>query len=164
MIPSGVSTWRIRPSSKIASRSPSRMASRRWCVTSTRVEWVPDVEPLEIVEELGSRRAVEGHERLVQQEQVRIEHQGSREAGALGLAARQLARRTVSQVEDPEALQPVVDTLAGLGRVHAPEAQAGGDVPEHRRREEQRGCEHQPDPPPVGELLPRDEREPVDDD
>ena len=89
------------------------------------------VEPLEVVEELGARRAVEGHERLVQEEQVRVEHQGTREAGALRLAARELARRTVPQVGDPEPLQPVIDPLARLGRSNAPEAQAGRDVPEH---------------------------------
>ena len=80
----------------------------------------PDVEPLEVVEQLGAGRAVEGHERLVEEQQLRLQHEGTREAGPLRLAARELARRSVPQVGDPEPLQPVLDPLAGLDAIRRP--------------------------------------------
>ena len=65
--------------------------------------------PLQVVAELAAQRRVEGRERLVEQEQLRIHGERAPEGDALLLAPGQLARRAVLQ---PAQLEPRDD----LGR------------------------------------------------
>ena len=104
---------------------------------------------------------VDRRERLVEQQQLRVQDQRAGEADALRLAARELARRAIPQVGDPEPLEPVARPAPGSRPAPTPRKRrpaatfAKTDV-----EQEQRRGQDQADPTPVGELPPRDDRRP----
>ena len=80
-----VSCCTIRPSCMSSNRSPRKPASPRSCVTSTTV-LLQRLEGLaQVGLEVGADDRVEGAERLVQEQQRRVEHQGAHQADALPL-------------------------------------------------------------------------------
>ena len=76
-------------------------------------------EPAQIVEQRLARGRIERGERLVEEEHVRRGREGSREAHALGLAARQPVHGPVRQRGDAETVEPVPGPPVGLRARHA---------------------------------------------
>ena len=79
-----------------------------------------------------SRRLIECRERLVQQQELRVEHEGARQRRALRLTARQGPRLSPGQAGDLEPLEPAGDPGPDRCARHSPEAQSRGHVVEHR--------------------------------
>src|SRR6267142_1075883 len=125
------STWWTRPPISTATRSASAWASPRRCVTSTVAtrSW-RSTAPRSV---MSAVRAGQCH--------------------ALGLAARERARRPLGQRGHAEALQPVAHARAGRLAADAAEAETEGHVGGHARVGEQRILEHRGHAPPLGEAV-----------
>ena len=130
----------------------------RSCVTSTQVVEVSRRSRSKSSRSFARVLRVERRERLVEQEQLRLQDEGAGEAHPLRLAGRELAGGTVPQVGDRQPLQPVVDPLAGLRCATRRKRRPARDVVEDRRRQQQRRRQHEPDPSSVGKVVPREER------
>ena len=145
-----VSHSRIEPSSRIASRSPRRTASWRWCVTMIRVAGASSPIRSKSSRSARASRRVERDERLVEERQLGVERERSREARPLRLAAERT--RAVPQVGDAEPSSQWA-TSPRARRCRAPAAKASRDVVVDRSGEEEWLGEDERDPPPVGEVL-----------
>ena len=102
-----VPTWRTTPPIITATRSPRRSASSRSWVTKTVVTPGLAAAPPKLVQQRLAGRLVEGAERLVQQQHLRLQGEGARQARALRLAARDRERGALRQMGDAEPLHPV---------------------------------------------------------
>jgi hypothetical protein len=106
-----------------------------------------------VVLHLGDLRAhlhpqlgVEVGQRLVHQEHLRLADDRPAHGHALALAARQLLGLAVQQVAELQHVGDLGDPAVDLGLVHAPDAQAVGDVVGHAHvRVERVGLEHHGD-------------------
>src|SRR5215203_4160906 len=87
---------------------------------------------------------VEGRERLVEEEHLRLGHEGAGDRDPLLLAAGQLARPAAGMLDEPDAGKRVPDPVAALGggAVVEPEADIVGDG---QPGQEARLLEHDPD-------------------
>ena len=101
-------------------RSPSAMASARSCVTSTVVVRLLAQDPREVVEERLARGLVQRRERLVEQQQLGLEHERAGQRGPLGLAPRERARLAGGQRRDAEPREPGVHPGRGAPRASTP--------------------------------------------
>lgn len=84
------------------------------------------LDALELQLHLAAQLQVEGAERLVEEEHLRVVDQGAGDGDALLLAAGQLVRLALREVAELNELQHVVDLL--LHRLDAAPAQTEGDV------------------------------------
>ncbi len=82
------------------------------------------VERLQQVEDLVARLAIEVAGRLVAQQQRRVGDDGARDADALLLAARELARVVIGPLAEPDDRQRRLHPLLALGRRRASSAAA----------------------------------------
>ena len=87
-----VPRWTTAPARSSVMAWPSSAASRMSCVTSTTVLSSAAKSCAELLLQLGAHDRVERAERLVQEEDRRVEHQRAHQPDALPLAAAQLAR------------------------------------------------------------------------
>ena len=78
--------------------------------------------------QLRANPSVEGAERLVEQEHLRLGREGTGEAHALPLAARQLSWITVAEALQLDEVQELVDAVGDLGLRPLAHFQAEGDV------------------------------------
>jgi hypothetical protein len=119
----------------------------------------PPAEPLEIVGQLRPRPRVERAERLVEEQELRLDDERPGQADPLRLAGRELAGMPVAQVSDPQPLEPAVDPPARLRRVDPSEPEAGRDVVEDGRGEEERRRQDEAEAAPVDQVVGRPERD-----
>ena len=77
---------------------------------------------------LHAQLGVEVRQRLVEQERLRLAHDGAAHGDALALAAGELARLALEEVADGEQLGRLGDAPLDLGLGHAAVAQAVGHV------------------------------------
>ena len=98
----------------IAIRSPIRIASSMSCVTKITVLLQPPQDAEELVLQPRAHDRVDGAERLVHQHHRRIGGERARDADALALPARQLARvaRAVLRRVEADEGQHLVDARA----------------------------------------------------
>ena len=71
---------------------------------------------------------VEVRERLVEQQDVRVEHERPRQRHALLLTARELSRVARLEAREVDLAQPFVEPRRDLGRPELPQLEAVGDV------------------------------------
>src|SRR5207245_547139 len=129
------SSWRIRPRIRTATRSARAWASpRSW---ETRI--VVTRSPRRIAARAGRSVAREG---LVEQQEIRLDHERPRERDALRLTARERPRASVAQRRDVEPLEPATDPRLAKVGTHAAEGQAERRVLGDRHVGEQRLLEH----------------------
>ena len=89
--------------------------------------------------------AVEGGQRLVEQQDVGLEHDGAGQRHALLLPAGKLVRLALAVAAQAHGLQRPLDLLLHLAAGELPDAQREGHVVEDRHvREERVALEHQP--------------------
>ena len=81
------------------------------------------------------RPRIERGGRFVEQQHLGVHHQDGRDRNAFLLAARELVRRAVSQVDDVEHCQRVVDALLDLVGGHPHVQRPEGDLLTDARRE-----------------------------
>ena len=81
--------------------------------------------------------AVERGERLVEQQDRRLDGERAGERHALLLAARELARQAIAEAAELHRLEEAIDLGGDLRPAHAARAQAVGDVLRHRHVREQ---------------------------
>ena len=138
----------MRPSLITAMRSESTSASSWSCVTKSAVRPEPPLQPLHLELHLLAQLAVERAERLVEEQQTRIEDDRSRERDALLLAAGELARGSrAARSAEADELQDRRDALANLRPRHAAHFERERDVALDRQVREQRVVlEHHADP------------------
>ena len=88
-------------------RSASRKASAKSCVTRSIVFSYPRLQLQELPLQLQPRQRVERPERLVEEEHRRVDGEGAGEGGALALAAGELERvaRAVTVGVEPDERQ-----------------------------------------------------------
>ncbi len=89
-------------------------------------------QPRELVAQLLAQLVVEVGERLVEEDEVRLLHQGAGQRGALLLAAGQLGRLAVEERREPEQLGDPAHPRLHLGGGQPRHPQRGGDVLRHR--------------------------------
>ncbi len=93
------------------------------------------VDAPQLIAKLGAHLAVERSERLVQEEQARLDRQGPGHRGALALAARELVRKALAEPLDArqgeEFGDPRGDRLARRALARRAHVEAKGDVPGH---------------------------------
>ncbi len=124
----GVPSWTMRPSRITPTRSASATASATSCVTSSVGSPNAARCPCSSCRTTIARVRIERRERLVEQQDLRVACERSRERDALALAARELSRARAGEVGDPEPLHQ------GGGLLLAPEL----DVLRDREVREQR--------------------------
>ena len=98
----------------------------------------PLVEGLELVAQLDAQLRVEVGERLVEQEEPRLEDDAARDGDALLLAAGHLGREFGGVALEVDEPQRGVDPLRHLGLADAAELEPEGDVLAHGEVREQR--------------------------
>ena len=112
------------------------------------------VQPLDLAAHLVAQLGVQVRQRLVEQVQAGVAHDGAADRHALQLAARQLARVALEQVVDGEHLRRPVDLGGDLLLRRSSRAQAEGDVVVHVHVRVQRVVlEHHRDVAPVRRLV-----------
>ncbi len=89
------------------------------------------VEALQLDAHLHAQLGVEVRQRLVEQEHLRVPHDGAAHGDALALAARELARLALEQLLDAEYLGGVLDALLDLRLGKLPHLEAEGHVVVH---------------------------------
>jgi len=105
------------------------------------------LQPADLELQVQAQRAVEGGERLVEQQHRRFGDDGARERDPLLLSARERARQTVGKVRHLHRLERGLHPRYDLGPGGAPGAQPVGDVLGDRHvREERIVLEHHADP------------------
>ena len=106
------STWSSRPSISTPTRSPSAMASPRSWVTSTVV--VRSSRRMRPRSSIRPSRVglIERGERLVEQEQLRLDHEGAGQRRALRLPAGERARPAPGEVRDRRSARATRATRA----------------------------------------------------
>src|SRR4051794_4463833 len=72
------------------------------------------VDLLDQLTEEGGAHRVEARVRLVEQNDLRVEHEGARESGALAHTARQLVRHLVAGAAEADFLEAAVDDVLDL--------------------------------------------------
>ena len=87
---------------------------------------------LQLAAHMGAQLGVEMGDRLVEEEQLGLAHDGAADGDALLLAAGELGRPAVEQGTDLEQLGGALHLLADRRRVELAQAQRVGDVLEHR--------------------------------
>ena len=92
----------------------------------------------EIVDQALPRRGIERGERLVEQQDLRLHHEGPRQRRALRLTARDRARPALGEVRDAEAPEPLSHPARRAQAALAAKAQAQGHVLPDRRVGEER--------------------------
>ena len=96
----------------------------------------------DLVADAAAELGVEVRERLVEEQHLRLEDQGARDRDALLLAAGELGGEAGLEAGQADERQAVGGAGRGLAPVEAGEAQAVGDVLDHRHvREERVGLE-----------------------
>ncbi len=80
---------------------------------------------------------IEIGERLVEQQDVRLDDEGARQGDALLLAARELARQALAELFEPHHAQRLGDLALDRSRIELPHAQAEGDVLRHGEMREE---------------------------
>ena len=86
----------------------------------------------ELVLHLAAEIEVEGAQRLVQQEDLRLHDEGAGQSHTLALAARELMHAARPEAGEPDHIEGPLDPLMALFRRHAPELQPEADIPRHR--------------------------------
>ena len=100
----------------------------------------------QIAAHLDAGRRVERGERLVEQEQARLERERPTERDALSLAAGELRWSQLRELGDPEAFQPLHRRVVRVASPRRAAAQAEGDVVDHAHVVEQESVlEHDTD-------------------
>jgi len=89
-------------------------------------------EPAQALVQALPRELVEGCERLVEQEQLRLRHQGSSDRHAHAHATRQLVREAIMHVAQLDFRQRPASTPPRLGSADALKLERQGDVVDHR--------------------------------
>ena len=100
----------------------------------------PGQQLLQLRADVGLRVGIERRERLVEQQDLRVAGQGTRERDALALAAGEVSGMSALEMPDREA----VEVFVGLVTAAVLDVLAHGQM-----REERVVLEHQPDRPPV---------------
>jgi len=90
------------------------------------------VEFEELGPHLRPQLGVEVRERLVEEEHLRLAHDGPPQRRPLALAARQLRRASLQQLAEPEAVGRLGDAPQDLAPGHAPHLERERDVLAHR--------------------------------
>ena len=111
-------------------------------------------DPPEVGEQRVPRGRIEGGEGLVEEQDLRLEHERPRERHALRFAPRERARRAVGELPDPEMVEPPRDARPAHRRGDAAEAEPEGDVLLHGRVSEERLLEDRGHAPPGLEAPP----------
>src|SRR5216684_5480525 len=93
------------------------------------LEGAPQLE--QFVFHQGARLHVQGAERLVHQQDLRLVDKGLGQRHPLAHAARELVRVAVLETGQPDTRDPIVSALARLGFWLTAEQRAGDDVAEH---------------------------------
>ena len=122
------SNWRMRPSSSTATRSASACASARSWVTITGRHPLGAQDFPELGDQRRACGRVQCRERFVEQQHGRIEDERPRQRDALGFAAGEAARATITQLANAEAREPPIDTRGDVRCSEAAEPQPGRDV------------------------------------
>ena len=100
----------------------------------------------QLLAHLHAQLGVQVRQRLVQQQHLRLDHDGAGERDALLLAARQLRRPAVGQMLQPDEVERRVHPPLDLRARHAPLLQPEGDVAAHCHMRPQRvALEHHAD-------------------
>ena len=92
----------------------------------------PLVQRLDLGPHLHPELGVEVGERLVEEEHLRVAHDGAAHGDPLALAARELARQAVEQVREAQNLGGAIHPLADHGLVRLAQPQAEAHVLAHR--------------------------------
>jgi hypothetical protein len=104
------------------------------------------LQPLEFHAHLVAQEGVQIGERLVEEEDARLDDEGPGQGHALLLPTRELAGVPGPQRAEPDELERALDPCSQLGLRHPAPPQAEGDVLEHRHvREERIGLKHEAD-------------------
>ena len=131
----GVPAATTRPSAITTTRSECRMTTSMSCSTSRIVRRRSDAQVLDVLEQRASERPVDAGERLVEQEQARLEHQRAGELEQLSLAAGE--RSGIVVRPSPRGRTP----RAARGPCRAPAARlAATRAARPRGRAARRGC------------------------
>jgi len=109
----------------------------------------------ELRQQRGPCWRVEPRERLVEQQQLRLEHERPRQRHALRLASRELPRPLIPEGRDVEALEPPLDARPVRVVAEAAEPQSQRDVLGDGHVGQERALEHRRHPPPLGQRVPR---------
>ena len=88
---------------------------------------------LDVLAQVGVERA----ERLVEQQNLRFDHQPTRQRDALALAARQALRRLLRDIEQVELVENAIDLEVAFGLGHLLDLQPVPDIAPHRQVREQ---------------------------
>ena len=96
-----------------------------------------ELDPADLVAQLGADLGVEGRQRLVEQQHGRLDGQGPGQRHALLLAAGQLAGVAVRVLAEADQLELLLATLRSRAAVLAPQLEAERDVVEHGQVREQ---------------------------
>src|SRR5690606_3055258 len=89
------------------------------------------MQALDLGSHVDPQLGVEIRQRLIEQEDLRVTHQGAAHGDALALAARKLARLAVEQMADLQQLSHLRDGLVALGLRHAAYLHAEADILRH---------------------------------
>ena len=138
----GAAHWAIWPSRSTATRSAMDNASSWSWVTRMAVVPGGPEDLLHVGPDAGPQVRIQRRERLVQQDQLRLDGQRPGQGDALLLAARQLVRVALAQPGQADGLQQLADAraaprsgLAGRSRRWPPRSGAGtGCLPAARSR------------------------------
>ena len=90
------------------------------------------VQPAQPVPQVGAHLGVEGAERLVEQQHLRVDGERAGERHPLPLAAGELGRVAVLEAVQADDLEQLVDLARDLGLGALADRQAEGDVVAHR--------------------------------
>ena len=108
----GVPIWRNCPSTITPMRSASAAASSKSWVTSRDGYLQTGKELLQLRADVGFRVSVQCGERLVEQQDIRVAGERTREGDALPLPAGEVARPRAFEMRDVEALEVLVGRVA----------------------------------------------------
>ena len=112
---SGVPSCSTRPPCRMTTRSATLKASSRSCVTRMGGHADTVMQPAAIAAVPG-HLGIEGAERLVQQQHLRLGRQGAGQGHTLPLAARQVARSPLLETLQPHQGQQLADAQRRLFR------------------------------------------------
>ncbi len=106
----------------------------------------PPLQVAQLVAHLDAQLEVQVGQRLVEQEQARLQDQGPSDGDALLLPARELGRVAIRHVRQIDELQHLADPAPDLRLPDLAQTQAERDVVEHRQVGKQRvALEHETD-------------------